>query len=339
MFKLIALSFCLFATLSAQVVEEFLFENPPFDSCHASTLTQTKSGKLLCAYFAGSEEGAKDVGIWLSVQTETGWAPPQLIAQDPDVPCWNPVLFTLPSNDILLFYKVGRHPTSWTGLIKRSSDEGKSWSSETKLPAGVIGPVKNRPLLLSDGTLLCGSSIESWRCWGCWIDLTSDEGATWTKSSPINLKNNLFGIIQPALFFASDKELRLLARSYQTGYICTASSYDNGKTWTEALATTIPNPNASVDAIRLKSGEILLVYNHSSHERFPLNVALSQNGGSNWSPLLTLEDKPGEYSYPCVIQTADGQVHITYTFNRTQIKHVTIGSETIQHGSNQKEGN
>lgn len=323
-FRMIFLSLFFFSTLSAKICEEFLFENPPFASCHASTLTQTLSGKLLCAYFAGSKEGDKDVGIWLSMQTEKGWSAPRLIAKDPDVPCWNPVLFTLPSGDILLFYKVGPHPTNWSGVMKRSSDEGNSWSSEIKLPAGVIGPVKNKPLLLCNGTLLCGSSLETWRRWGCWIDFTPDEGMSWSKSHPINLKDNLFGIIQPTLFFTSEKELCLLARSNQTGFICTATSCDYGKTWTEAVPTELPNPNSAIDAVRLHNGDILLVYNHSSDQRFPLNVALSKDGGHHWHPLATLEDIPGEYSYPSVIQTADRWVHITYTFNRTGIKHVML---------------
>jgi len=309
--------------LTAEIVEEFLFESPPFASCHASTLTQTASGKLLCAYFAGSSEGEKDVGIWLSVQTETGWSPPRLIAKEENVPYWNPVLFTLPSGEILLFYKVGPHPTSWSGVLKRSKDEGKSWSLPEELPAGVIGPVKNKPLLLNGKTLVCGSSIESWHRWGCWIDFSSDEGRTWSKSEPINLKGNLFGIIQPTLFSTLEGKLHLLARSYKIGFICTATSEDGGKTWSEATSTNLPNPNAGIDAVQLHNGQILLAYNHSSENRFPLNLALSQDG-IRWQPFLTLEDTPGEYSYPAIIQTEDHFIHITYTFNRTRIKHVTI---------------
>ena len=307
--------------LSAEIIQEFLFENAPFTSCHASTLVQTRSGKLLCAYFAGSEEGEKDVGIWLSVKTASGWSAPRLIAKDPEAPCWNPVLFALPSGDILLFYKVGPHPSCWSAVMKRSQDEGESWSSSDDLPAGVIGPVKNKPLLLEDGTLLCASSVESWRRWGCWIDITSDEGASWSKSGPINLKDHLYGIIQPTLFFTPEGKLRLLARSNKIGRICTATSNDHGKTWTEAIPIDLPNPNAAIDALQLQDGRILLVYNHSADERTPLNVALSEDGGLHWRPFLTLEDAPGEYSYPSVIQTKDHWIHIAYTFNRKAIKH------------------
>ncbi len=326
---------CLFSTLSAEMVEEFVFENPPFASCHASTITQTASGTLLCAYFAGSEEGAKDVAIWLSARSSKGWSAPRLITKESGAPCWNPVLFTTPSGEILLFYKVGLHPSSWSGALIRSYDEGKSWTTVENLPAGVIGPTKNKPLLLENGTLLCGSSVESWRRWGCWMDISKDQGKTWTKSDPINLKDNLFGIIQPTLFYTPEGTLRLLARSYRTGHICTATSEDGGITWSEAVETKLPNPNSAIDAVRLQSGQILLVYNHSSKERTPLNLALSDNGGLNFRPLLTLEDVPGEFSYPSIIQTKDQLVHITYTFNRTQIKHVVIDPFTLEMDENQ----
>ena len=327
---------CFFSvSLSAEIVEEFVFENPPFASCHASTIAETPSGKLLCAYFAGSEEGAKDVGIWLSTRTTKGWSAPRLIAKNAKVPCWNPVLFTRPSGEIILFYKVGPHPSSWSGVIKRSHDEGKHWSEEEQLPAGVLGPVKNKPLLLEDGTLLCGSSIESWHRWGCWIDLTKDGGKTWSKSSPINLKKDFFGIIQPTLFWGQSGKICLLARSLDTEAICSAFSEDDGQTWSEAIPTDLPNPNAAIDAATLHQGQILLVYNHSTKERTPLNLAISTDGGVHWNPSLILEDIPGEFSYPSVIQSKDHRIHITYTYNRTRIKHVMLDPSDLTKSDDQ----
>jgi predicted neuraminidase len=305
----------------AMASQEMLFENPPFASCHASTLAETKSGKLLCAYFAGSNEGEKDTGIWLSVKTAIGWSETRLIAKEADVPCWNPVLFALPSGEILLFYKVGPHPSCWSSVVKHSKDEGESWSSGEDLPAGIIGPVKNKPVALADGTLLCGSSIESWHRWGCYVDITEDGGKTWNRSRPINVKDQLFGIIQPTLFFTKGG-IRLLARSHGVGFICSATSSDNGKTWTDAVPTELPNPNSGIDAVQLHDGRILLVYNHSFDQRTPLNIAVSEDGGLHWQPFFVLEDSPGEYSYPSIIQTKDNRVHIAYTYNRTHIKHV-----------------
>lgn len=330
--RLSLLLFCMIkVTLGASpsiLKKEFVFKHPPFSSCHASTLTENLKGEILCSCFAGSQEGASDVTIWLVHRNKKEWSLPLQVAKE-ERPCWNPVLYTMPSGKILLFYKAGPNPQQWSGFMKQSIDGGYSWPFSTELPAGVIGPAKNRPLLLDNGTLLCGSSTESWRRWGCWIDITPDFGNTWYKSRPINVHSQLFGIIQPTLFFSGSNEIRLLARSHQIGYICTAKSKDQGKTWTMALPTKLPNPNSAIDAINLKDGRILLVYNHSKEKRFPLNVSVSKDGGETWKMKLTLEKNPGEYSYPCVIQAKDGKIHISYTWNRKNIRYVILDPSSI----------
>ena len=98
-------------------------------------------------------------------------------------------------------------------------------------------------------------------------------------------------------------------------------------------ATKLPNPSAGTDALTLRDGRQLLVYNHSkrgkkSPGRKILNVALS-NDGINWSPVLTLENQKGEYSYPAVIQAADGMIHITYTYRRESVKYVVLDPEEL----------
>lgn len=338
-FFIFAFVLSLEATHTSIIKQEFIFTDSTFPSCHASTLTQTSSGTILCAWFAGTEEGANDVAIWLSTFDESKWSTPRKIAETNDIPCWNPVLFTMPSKEILLFYKAGKTPQQWSGLLKRSLDEGIHWSEAENLPAGVIGPAKNKPLLLSDGTLLCGSSIESWLRWGCWIDITSDSGLTWNKSSPINYPNKiptkcyfddvLFGIIQPTLFFGKEGAIKLLARSRQIGFICTAESHDQGKTWSAATPIDLPNPNSAIDAVNILDGRVALVYNHSKENRYPLNIATSKDGGLTWETEIVLEKDPGEYSYPSVIQTMDENIHITYTWNRKCIKHIVIDPKLL----------
>ena len=312
----------------AVIQEEYIFSEAPFASCHASTITQAGDGHLICSWFGGTEEGKPDVKIWMS-HLNGSWEAPQEVASAKEMPCWNPVLFTLPSQEVLLFYKAGRNPKEWSGFLKRSSNHGKSWSEVELLPAGVVGPVRSKPLLLSDGTLVCGSSIESWQRWGSWIDRTSDGGKTWTKSNPINVETQYFGIIQPTVFFDQKGMLKLLARSHQIGFICAASSADQGKTWSAAKPTTLQNPNSAIETVNLKDGRVLLVYNDSKTERYPLNLAVSEDGGETWTMKVILEEKEGEFSYPAMIQTKDGHVHITYTWNRQLIKHVVIDPTKI----------
>lgn len=304
--------------------EEFIYEKASFPSCHASTILEVQPGVLLAAWFGGSDEGNPDVGIWLSRHEGESWTPPQLMAKEEGVPCWNPVLFKMPDGEIQLYYKAGPNPQEWSGLLMRSTDGGISWSKPRFLPAGILGPIKNKPLLLKDGSLLCGSSVESWRAWACWMEHTPDGGRTWSKYGPIAMPNQPYGIIQPTLFYDQEGNIRMLARARNVGYICTAVSKDEGKTWSEVTATDLPHPNSGIDAVGLKDGRVVLIYNHTKMGRSPINVGISDDGGQTWRRALTLESDSGEYSYPAVIQTEDGLVHITYTWKREKIKHVVV---------------
>jgi predicted neuraminidase len=108
------------------------------------------------------------------------------------------------------------------------------------------------------------------------------------------------------------------------GRICAASSDDGGRTWSAAKPTALPNPNAGIDAVRMSDGTIALAYNNSTTARTPLSVAFSRDNGDSWSAPLVIEDQPGEYSYPAIIQTRDGLLHVTYSWKRERIKHVII---------------
>jgi len=150
----------------------------------------------------------------------------------------------------------------------------------------------------------------------------------WQKFDASNNDTN-FIVIQPSLLMHGKNKLQMLCRS-QNGFIVQSFSNDGGKTWNKMSTINLPNPNSGIDAVTLKNGTHLLVYNHTGMIegrwgglRYPLNVALSKDG-INWEPVILLEDEPGEYSYPAVIQSKDGLVHITYTFNRESIKQVVI---------------
>lgn len=313
------------------VKAEFIFEEAPFQQCHASTIVQTRDA-LVAAWFGGTQEKDPDVGIWISRNEGDGWSPPFEVADGVQhsrkrYPTWNPVLFQPREGPLMLFYKAGPSPSAWWGMLTTSDDQGRTWSVPRRLPEDILGPVKDKPIQLSDGSLLCPSSSEH-DGWRLHFERTSDLGRTWTLIGPIN-DGTRFGAIQPTLLTHADGRLQALARSRQ-GVIVQSWSGDGGQTWSELTATSLPNPNAGIDAVTLADGRHLLVYNHVSTPegqwggpRSPLNVAVSEDG-ITWQAALVLEDAPGEYSYPAVIQTADGRVHITYTWQRTHIKHVVI---------------
>jgi predicted neuraminidase len=334
LFLLSALAFLSAAQSPAQGVikSEFIYETAPFPECHASTIAEAR-GTLVAAWFGGTKEKHPDVGIWVSRFEQNRWTTPVevangIVAPDKRYPTWNPVLYQPKSGPLLLFYKVGPSPSAWWGMMTTSSDGGKSWSPAVRLPDGITGPIKNKPVELSNGELLCPSSTED-KGWRVHFERTRDYGKTWQRTEPIN-DGKEFGIIQPTVLFHKGGKLQALFRSRQ-GKIVEAWSQDLGKTWSPLSATALPNPNSGIDGLTLKDGRQLLVYNHvvtpagKWGDRAPLNVAVSEDG-KIWKAALVLETGPAsaEYSYPAVIQTSDNLVHITYTWNRKKVKHVVI---------------
>ncbi len=312
---------------------EFIYaiENRLTPQCHASTIAETGTG-LIAAWFGGTEEKAPDVGIWVSKQIDGNWGKPAEAANgiQPDgkrLPCWNPVLFKPSNGPLMLFYKIGPDPQHWWGMVITSEDDGASWSAPKRLPDGFLGPIKNKAVELKDGLILAPSSDES-DGWKVHFEATADLGATWQKIGPINDGKD-FSAIQPSILIHSNSALQMLCRS-MSGKILQSWSMNGGKSWTPLSETNLPNPNSGTDAVTLADGRHLLVYNRCGMiegkwrgERTPLNAAVSSDG-INWKNVIVLENDPGEYSYPAVIQTKDGLVHITYTFNRDTIKHVII---------------
>jgi predicted neuraminidase len=318
------------AALAGAVADsEFVFETAPFASAHASTIVETRDG-LVAAWFAGTREGAADVGIWLSRHVKGEWTAPIEVATgtQPDGgrhPCWNPVLFDVPGKTLMLFYKVGPSPQAWWGMVRTSGDSGRTWSDARRLPDGILGPIKNKPVQLSDGTLVAPSSTESPdrpSKWRVHFERTMDAGLTWTAVFPSDAAGSTIDAIQPSILIHPGGRLQALGRT-RSGRIFESWSSDGGRAWTPISLTALPNPNSGIDAVTLRDGRHLVVYNHTTRGRSPLNVAVSRDGNS-WEAALVLEHEPGEYSYPAVIQSSDGRVHVTYTWKRQRIRHVVI---------------
>jgi predicted neuraminidase len=335
------------SALSPEVgASEFIFVNAPFKSCHASTIVELRNGDLLAAWFGGTAEGNSDVAIWASRRTADSWSVPFLLVRETNTPTWNPVLFHSKDRRLWLYYKFGAGPSTWKASRMFSADEGKTWSQPERLPEGFLGPIKDKPLVLDDGAIVSGSSVETLQSWNVWIERSTDNGNTWNKFGPITVPLNPvkpgdrdfpiapaplspaptspYGIIQPAIVSLGGTHLRFYTRSTSNiGFICIADSFDGGVTWTEARRTNIPNPNSGIDAVKLRDGRIILVYNNTRTGRSPLNLAVSADG-EYFKMFATLESDPGEFSYPAIVQGSDGDLHITYTWNRTRIKYVRI---------------
>ncbi len=339
----------------------YSLDNRPTPECHASTIEEIDGG-IIAAWFGGAHEKNKDVSIWISRNIKGTWSHPTEVANgiQNDIlryPCWNPVLFQPDEGSLMLFYKVGPSPSEWWGMLATSEDDGQTWSGHRKLGKSkygdLLGPIKNKPVQLQDGSIICPTSIEyenenNEDFWRVYFEISKDHGQTWKVTDYVN-DGIEFDAIQPSILFhpnnlppgphaeteraGSGGKMQILCRTQQQ-VISQSWSEDGGKTWSNMTATSLPNPNAGTDAVTLMDGRQLLVYNHTTRAgSFPkgrnmLNVAIS-NDGINWQPALTLERQEGEYSYPAVIQSSDGLVHITYTYQRLSVKHVVIDPTRI----------
>lgn len=312
--------------------ESFLYEKASFPQCHASTIAETPSGDLVSAFFGGTAEKNPDVCIWVC-RKEKGsdtWSQPQLVAdgiQSPTLryPCWNPVLFQIPGGDLMLFYKVGPTIPEWVGYIRRSKDGGRTWSEPQRLPDGILGAIKNKPVMIGN-RIICPSSTEKDH-WRIHFEISDDGGYTWRKVGPVAAPEE-FQLIQPSILVHKDGSLQALCRT-KNNYVGCTWSRDNGETWSEVELLDVYQNQSGLDAVTLADGTFALVYNNAPQRptepkgpRTPLNLALSKDG-IHWEDVLVIEDSPiSQYSYPSVIQGADGSLHIVYTWRRTRIKYV-----------------
>jgi predicted neuraminidase len=328
----------LFAAQNPIVTNEFIYERAPFPECHASTIVETDKGELVTAWFGGTKEKNPDVCIWVSrfEKAKNAWTPPVEVANGvqpngPRHPTWNPVLFQPRGGaPLMLFYKVGPSPQTWWGELRTSTDGGRTWSAAQRLPAGILGPIKNKPVQLSDGTILSPTSDETPDAngknskWRVYFERSTDGGKTWTKTPFLNDGLNL-SAIQPSILFldrVGTTALQAVGRTRQ-GKVFSISSDDAGKTWSSMSLLDVPNPSSGTDAVTLRDGRHVLVCNPVTRGRTPLAVFVSADG-RDWKKSVVLESEPGEYSYPAVIQTADGSIHVTYTWKRQRIKHVVL---------------
>jgi len=326
------------------VSEQFIFEKAPFPQCHASTIVETPRG-LVAAWFGGTREKNPDVGIWASYHDGAGWTRPVEWANGIQYeglryPTWNPVLFQPSSGPTMLFFKTGPNPRKWWGEVMVSYDFGRSFRDRRRLPTGIDGPVRSKPMLLDDGSLLCGSSTEVNDDWRFHFEQLTDVnhpelGTSWRRTEP---KEQPFQVIQPTLISLENGTIRALMRSKHDRIIL-ADSHDQGASWAPMEKTNLPNNNSGIEALTLKDGRHLLLYNHVEGSRKDgwgkrnlLNLAIS-NDGALWHQVALVENEDeGEFSYPAMIQSSDGKVHLTYTWNRQRIKHVVIDPKSIQTG-------
>ena len=325
------------------VCDEFLYTTASFPECHSASIVETKKGDLVATYFGGTKERNPDVCIYVSHKPKGSkeWTKPQQVADGVGIingnqlsnqpgqreACWNPVLFETPKGELQLYFKIGPNVAGWKGWRVTSKDGGKTWSRREKLPDDMYGPIKNKPVLV--GNRLIAPTSDERNGWKIYFELSDDMGKTWRRTAFVEADAGVKAI-QPTIIRLPDGRLQALCRT-RSRHIGVTYSSDGGETWSKLQLIDTPNNNSGIDAVTLKDGSYAMICNDWPIEptkekgaRTPLSI-LRSTDGIHWNHWITLEDSPIlQYSYPSIIQSRDGHIHVVYTWRRQRVKHVEL---------------
>ena len=321
---------------------------------HASSITEARDGALVATWFGGKEENDPSVRIWVSRKQVDGvWGQPVVVDAGVDTregktreySTWNPVLFTDPATGtIYLWYKItglGPQPgyRNWWGAVRTSDDNGETWSERIWLPEvprdiavfgpynyRATGPVKNRPLVLPDGRLLCGSSTETGEGWRTHFEIY--QAGDWTgQEHGVEIVGPIDGRgIQASMVTLSADRQWLGAFTRDDGY---TTSKDGGATWSPIEKSPVTT-SKGFHAVTTANGVHFLVFN-PDESRTPLSLARSLDG-ENWETLIVDLQSNEDWSmdYPTIMQAADGALHVTHTFGRRYINHLVLDTDYLE---------
>ncbi len=322
-------------------------EHPGGRYKHPASITQLANGDLYLAYYTGSGEYGDDTAVYGArlPKGKSEWTTPRPIADTPYRSEGNPVVWQAPDGKVWLFYVV-RYGKTWsTSLIqaKISTDGAKTWSDPMLVTMTQGMMVRGRPLALAGGDILLpayhetGHDTESVGPDSCSLFFRWDAKArAWTETNRITSR---VGNIQPAVDRVKGDYLVAYCRrggdyaDRPDGRIVRSESRDGGKTWSKGAETEFKNPNAAVEFLRLKSGNLLLIFNDSTKGRTPLTAALSTDGDKTYPHRRNLVEGPGDFAYPYAIQADDGKIHLVYTSDRrTTIYHAVFEEADVLGG-------
>ncbi len=306
---------------------------PERPSSHCSAIWEVAPGRLVAVWYAGTWEGEPDVAVMMAEydQGSDTWSNHRVLVDTPGLPEGNPIIFTSRAGRMWLFYcTIVRTERGWDGTefkARYSDDGGKTWSEDIVFgePLGTIP--RNKPVFIGDRILVplyhdpsCSS----------FIYISEDDTATWRRGGCIRTRQIGGGCIQPAIIQQNSGRLVAFMRDCGGKHVWKSYSDDLGETWQPAVPTDLPNPDAATDVVKLASGTVLIAFNDTTERRTPLSVGISDDDGETWPLKVDIETAEGEYSYPAIIQASDGLIHLTYTYKREGIKHVTFDEEWLR---------
>ncbi|WP_199614060.1 sialidase family protein [Paenibacillus alkalitolerans] len=336
------------------VIEAYL-PVPYENDNHAANLLELDNGDLLCVWFSGSGEGNPDTKVVMS-RLPSGsdrWTSPVELTRDPERSEQNPVLFQAPDGKLWFFHTSNEPHNQRTSRVvyMTSTDRGHSWSGPRALfddKPGIF--LRHPPLVLKTGDWLLPAYYCTSEGHYSVVKLSSDQGKSWRE---IEVPDSLHRV-QMNVVELNDGTLYAMFRSRQADRIYTSVSRDNGKSWSAPAKSELPNNNSSTQAVKLHDGRLALIFNNATLERdqfrwierkgewrkkplrTPLTLAVSDDEGKTWPYMknvqmadLEYKEKETGYSYPSIIQTRDGKIHIAFSYLRKCIKYVRLDKDWI----------
>lgn len=312
---------------------------------HPAAITELANGDLYIAWYGGDGEYKPGTAVYGTrlARGAKKWSPPAVLATDPFYSVGNPVIWQAPDGLVWLWYVI-RPGDTWSTsriAVKVSKDGARTWSDNSVVTFEEGTMVRGKPIVLSNGDYL----LPVWKETGNDTEVVGADTASfflrynpkskkWTESGRFGARQ---GSLQPAVAELDPQHLIAFTRrgggygKQTSGFIVRSESNDGGKTWSSGVDSEMPNPNAAVDLVKLASGNLLLVYNDSPHDRTPLTVALSKDGGKTWPVRKNIAEGPHDYAYPFAIQGRDGKIHIVFTSEgRTVINHAAFEESAIR---------
>lgn len=330
---------------AARVRAQWINPDPLTTTCHASSIALMPDGSMATVWWGGTREGAADVSLYLSRRPaglDTEWTPPELLlspeAAESEIArnirkLGNAVLFADPQARLWLVY-VSVSVGGWSGSalnVKRSDDGGRTWTASQRLSLGPFFNfstlVRSKPFFSSDGWIALPVYHEFVR---------KHAEILWWKPGEERSVGQFHirhaavrpGLMQPSVVTLDHtRGVMVLRDTNDSRRLTVSSTGDAGWTWTAPEEIALQNPDAGVDLLKLSDGRLLLAYNEGHTGRHRLRLAVSRDEGRTWQPGPYVENEDsGEYSYPSLALDLSGNVHLTYTWRRERIRHVTFSA-------------
>jgi hypothetical protein len=306
---------------------DFIYNPVGFDGhVHASSICE-HNGEIYTAWYAYKEKEHEGGQIVVSKYNKTtgDWPKGQFILKSTQgASTGNPVIFSYQGSLHIFFVILKSFYWDSAEIYHVQRDEAtKEWGSINKVNTPEAMMIRHRPLVINGKGIVPAYDEKSM---STVLYEFTNEPANWSKYSEFEGQ-----YIQGDLIAFNDMEWQMYLRcAGENNKVMKALSTNKGLNWDFARETNLHCPLSGIAAIKLDSGNIIVCNNNTEkHQRWPLSLSISISKGAFFEPTWDVDTSEIELSYPSLLQSSDGKIHLTYTYNRKMIKHIELTEEEL----------